>query len=412
MRKEGTAANGWSHCRLRDVAVLQPGLAVGSRMPKDPVVRPYLSVANVQDGHLALTEVKQIAVDRARASRYELRDGDVLMTEGGDFDKLGRGTVWRGQIPGCLHQNHVYAVRPDSTRLLSDYLAAWTASTAGRQYFRACSKQTTNLASVNARQVRNAPLFLPPVEYQASVVAVLSAWARAADKFSALLAAKRRLKRGLMQQLLTGKRRLHPYCSADWVDCTIGDLVQEAKRPVAWDEAAAYELVSVRRWSGGVFSRGQLYGRAIKVKRLYQIRAGDLLLSHIQAAYGAIALVPAEFHGTFVSDLYTVLRSRDESHFAIKYLAYHCQGKRMWHKAYLASNGFFAERLRLNFSLPDFLATRIRVPTLLEEQLAVIELLTLLDREIAVLEQLASGYRTQKRALMQQLLTGRLRVKG
>ena len=53
-----------------------------------------------------------------------LRPGDVLMTEGGDLDKLGRGTVWKGEIPDCLHQNHIYAVRCFRHKLLPEFLAS------------------------------------------------------------------------------------------------------------------------------------------------------------------------------------------------------------------------------------------------------------------------------------------------
>ncbi len=60
----------------------------------------------------------------------------------------------------------------------------------------------------------------------------------------------------------------------------------------------------------GVFSRESLYGHQIKVKKLQTIHAGDFLLSHIQAAYGAMALVPQEFDGAKVSELYTILRAK------------------------------------------------------------------------------------------------------
>lgn len=123
---------GWRCVRLREIAALQTGLAKSPKKLRDPVVRPYLRVANVQDGRVDLSEVKTIEVERTAASRFELQYGDVLMTEGGDFDKLGRGSVWRGEIPECLHQNHVFAVRADTSRLLPEYLSAWTASELGR----------------------------------------------------------------------------------------------------------------------------------------------------------------------------------------------------------------------------------------------------------------------------------------
>src|SRR5258708_3193712 len=98
---------GWKRVALEEVAEVRTGLALGKRDISDPVERPYLRVANVQDGYLDLSTIKMVSVSRADAERYALRRHDVLLTEGGDFDKLGRGTVWRGEVPGCLHQNHV-----------------------------------------------------------------------------------------------------------------------------------------------------------------------------------------------------------------------------------------------------------------------------------------------------------------
>lgn len=111
--KLGWVPKDWRVMKLKKVAEIQTGLAKGKKNITDPVFLPYLRVANVQDGHLDLSEIKKIKVSRNKISRYSLKNGDVLLTEGGDFDKLGRGTVWRNEIPNCLHQNHIFVVRPD-----------------------------------------------------------------------------------------------------------------------------------------------------------------------------------------------------------------------------------------------------------------------------------------------------------
>ena len=86
----------WKIAALESVAEVRTGVAKSvERSRRDPVRRPYLRVANVQDGYLKLDEVKEIEVERKHVVRYTLKAGDVLLTEGGDFDKLGRGAVWR-----------------------------------------------------------------------------------------------------------------------------------------------------------------------------------------------------------------------------------------------------------------------------------------------------------------------------
>lgn len=157
---------------LRRVATIHTGLTVDdSRVDgTETVTRPYLRVANVQDGYLALEDLTEIAVSPRLAARCELRPGDVLMTEGGDLDKLGRGTVWPGTVPGCLHQNHVFAVRPHGDKLDSAYLALVTSTHRARAYFESTGTRTTNLASTNASKIGDFPIPLRPLSLQRALV--------------------------------------------------------------------------------------------------------------------------------------------------------------------------------------------------------------------------------------------------
>lgn len=151
---------------LAQLAEVRTGLAKGRAPDQATTTKPYLAVSNVKDGYLDLSSIKDIVVERERVSRYELRRGDVLMTEGGDLDKLGRGTVWEDEIPGCLHQNHVFAVRVNADKLDPWYLAALARSPYGRSFFLGCAKRSSNLASINKAQVSAFRVPLMPVREQ------------------------------------------------------------------------------------------------------------------------------------------------------------------------------------------------------------------------------------------------------
>ena len=133
--------------RLGAVAAIQGGFTIDEKRVNgiDSVTLPYLRVANVHDGSLALEDVREVTLPRALAERSTLRPGDVLMTEGGDPDKLGRGAVWTGELNPCLHQNAIFAVRPDS-RLLPEYLALVTRTRYARAYFEMTASKTTGVA--------------------------------------------------------------------------------------------------------------------------------------------------------------------------------------------------------------------------------------------------------------------------
>lgn len=187
--------------RLGYVCQLQSGITVdGSRNASgDWITRPYLRVANVQAGYLDLSSVTEVTVPKAMAARSTLRPGDVLMTEGGDLDKLGRGTVWRGEIPNCLHQNHVFALRPDPDRLDADYLALMTQTVHGRCYFESTGSKTTNLASTNSSKIMGFPIPLPALSRQRELVREVR------KRLDVLARAKTKVDRQL--ELLTERRQ-------------------------------------------------------------------------------------------------------------------------------------------------------------------------------------------------------------
>ena len=135
-------------------------MTLGKAVGADAVELPYLRVANVQVGYVDLSEVKTVEVERDAVVRHSLCAGDVLMTEGGDLDKLGRGALWFGSVDPCLHQNHVFAVRCRPT-LDSRWLVYVLDAPDARQYFIRTAEKTTNLASTNSTVVGGLPIRVP-----------------------------------------------------------------------------------------------------------------------------------------------------------------------------------------------------------------------------------------------------------
>lgn len=198
----GRVPEHWQTKRLKHIANVQTGVAKGKdNQGKDTIVVPYLRVANVQDGYLSLDDVATIEIPREDLVRYSLQPGDVLMNEGGDFDKLGRGSVWQGEIEPCIHQNHVFAVRP--TAVPSAWLNAFTGSLAAQFYFMGRAKQSTNLASISSSNIMELPVAMPPA---AEVDLLLAHLDRETARIDALIEKKTRfieLLREKRQALIT-----------------------------------------------------------------------------------------------------------------------------------------------------------------------------------------------------------------
>ena len=166
----------WPEHRLGDIAEVVSGVTKGRKFgDKQTVVVPYLRVANVQAGHIDLAELKTIEVLPRDVAQLALQHGDVVMTEGGDFDKLGRGALWEQDIPDCIHQNHVFRVRLNQSVALPEFFVTYLLSGKTREYFLRCAKRTTNLASINMTQLRGLPVVLPSIDVQHDFVERFSA---------------------------------------------------------------------------------------------------------------------------------------------------------------------------------------------------------------------------------------------
>jgi len=166
----------WAVTAFDEVAVVIGGVTKGRDLRgKRVVVCPYLAVANVQRGYFKLEGLKSIEISENELPKYLVHEGDLLITEGGDWDKVGRTAIWSGGVERCLHQNHVFKARVPSEQLLKEWVALVFNSGIGRDYFAGASKQTTNLASINMTQLRSFPLPIPPLDEQRRILDVLAA---------------------------------------------------------------------------------------------------------------------------------------------------------------------------------------------------------------------------------------------
>ena len=204
----------WRKTQLRHCAAIKSGITLGKKYEKTDnlVERPYLRVANVQDGYVDLSVLTTIEVTQDEDLKYRLRAGDVLMTEGGDRDKLGRGCVWHGEIEPCLHQNHIFAVQTSKETLLPEFLEYLTVSDVGRSYFDVTAIKTTNLACTSSSKVLAFTIPLPSVEEQAEIVEALNTKCAGID---ALVAKKQQYlteienyKKSLIYEYVTGKKEV------------------------------------------------------------------------------------------------------------------------------------------------------------------------------------------------------------
>lgn len=169
----------WRELQLEIMADIVSGITKGRKIAGKQLTKvPYMAVSNVKDGYIDWTTVKTIEATDQEINQYRLLPDDVLMTEGGDPDKLGRGAIIRTPLENCIHQNHIFRVRLDESHILPDYFAEYLKHQRAKRYFLGCAKQTTGIASINMKQLKALPVLLPPLELQNE----FSAFIRQIDK--------------------------------------------------------------------------------------------------------------------------------------------------------------------------------------------------------------------------------------
>lgn len=165
----------WKEQPLESMADIVSGITKGRKIKEQSMIKvPYMAVSNVKDGYIDWTTVKTIEATEQEIEQYRLLSDDVLMTEGGDPDKLGRGAIIKEPLENCIHQNHIFRVRLNESMLLPGFFAEYLKHQKAKRYFLRCAKQTTGIASINMRQLKVLPVLVPPLKHQEQFAAFVA----------------------------------------------------------------------------------------------------------------------------------------------------------------------------------------------------------------------------------------------
>ena len=411
----GLIPEDWAVTPLSRVADIRGGIAKNANTSiSDPISVHYLRVANVQDGFLSLGDVSRIELSRGDLLRYKVLPGDVLMNEGGDLDKLGRGAIWRGEFDPCVHQNHVFVVRCKA-ELMPEYLNIWTATSPVRRFFLVAGKQTTNLASISKSSLGELPVALPSLPEQHAIAAALSDVDALLAGLDRLIAKKRDLKQAAMQQLLTGQTRL-PGFQGEWAVKRLEEHVSFLRNGVnSRAELTANGLIKYLHY-GDIHASAKVTLDPSAMPSLSQERAhtldrlkdGDLVFvdaSEDLDGVGKSVEVVGATGIQFVAGLHTIAARFDKTVLADGFKAYlqFCPPFRQHLKRLAAGTKVYATNRR------HIASVEMRLPAA-EEQTAIAAVLSDIDAELTALEVRRAKTRALKQAMMQELLTGKTRL--
>lgn len=369
----------------------------GKAPPKTERGIPLITARNVRKGYLDFS-VKEY-IDEKKFKDWMVRGipsiGDVLFTTEaplGNVSMYPLGTFALGQ--------RLVTLRPDRAILEGNFLMYFLLSKEGQSAIK-FRKSGTTADGIKQSELRKIKIPLPPLPEQKKIAEILSCWDEAIEKTEKLIEAKEKLKRGLMQKLLSGGMRNKEY-KQNWRSYELNNFISINKKKVDpkknKEKLICIELEHIESATGRI-TGSILSTDLLSTKNYFEV--GNILFGKLRPYLKKYA--KPEFAGICSSEIW-VLNS-DPKICTSNYLFYLVQSNRFITLAN-ASTGTKMPRADWSymsghiFSLPS-----------LEEQMLISNILNYLDCEKNNLKSMSGNFSKQKSALMQQLLTGKTRVK-
>lgn len=342
-----------------------------------------------------LIETETAANQAAISGKYPFKEGDVLYSKIRPYLRKAYLAEFSGI---CSADMYPLKTQPtfDSRLLLHVLLSDRFTHFANTQSAR------TGFPKINREEISEYALALPlsTVE-QKLIAAVLDTWDTAISKTYQLVAQKEQRKKALMQQLLTGKRRLSGFNEA-WRETHLGDCFTERNEVARID----LPLLSITADRGVILqSESDKKDTSNEDKAKYKrICAGDIGYNTMRMWQGRSALSGLE---GLLSPAYTIVTPREKAD--VLFFSYLFKTPKLIHLFFRQSQGLVDDTL--NCKYPDFSSVRVKVPASKNEQIAIAEVLQDADKEIQLLGAKLDALKQQKTGLMQKLLTGQIRVR-
>lgn len=372
-------------------------------------MRKYLRVANILDGYIDTSNVLEMPFTDKEYERFLLKEGDILLNEGQSLELVGRSAIYKGRPENCCFQNTLIRFSPGELvhGRYAQHLFRFCLIT-GR--FAKIASRTTSIAHLGVERFSSMVVPVPPLPEQEEISRVAEKWDRAIDLTERLIAAKQERRTWLMQQLLTGKRRL-PGFEGDWRTVHLGEIFERVQRSIPDGEFP--EVLSITAKVGFVSQR-QKFSKVIAGKNLEHyvlIRRGEFSYNKgnsLTYPQGCVFRLKEFEEGAVPSVFYSFRAASPEV--SLDFYSHFFSAGGLNHQLSRVINSGVRNDGLLNLNASDFFALRVPLPPLGEQE-RIAEILSTATNELALLRAQLDALREQKKGLMQQLLTGKVRVR-
>jgi type I restriction enzyme S subunit len=403
MDRPETLLNGWSFVKLSKIIQdLPSGVSVnGDDRSADPSEAGVLKVSSVSNGRFFPSENKVISGTEVERARMPVSRGDLLISRSNTFDLVGASGMVKENAPNLYLPDKLWkVVLKDPTKDNLEWLLQLLNSSSMRQSLKNIATGTSgSMKNISKPSFLSIRVLRPTFPEQKKIAAILSTWDRAIELTEKLIATKQKRKQALMQQLLTGKVRLPGFETTTWKSCHLGDVAKNSTRRngASTEQSIVYSVTN----SVGMIPMDEgVIGESIE--RYKTVSRFDFAYNPMRINVGSIAMWNGD-EDVLVSPDYVVFQCGPK--LDAEFLE-HFRKTHYW-SHFVTRAGGGSVRVRIYFK--DLAAMKLNLPPL-EEQKAITSVLNTQNKELKLLEAKRDYLRELKKGLMQQLLTGKVRV--
>ena len=353
--------------------------------------------------------LKLLRVSEKEKEKFSALKGDVFFTRSSlKKEGIARCNLFNENVKDTVFECHIMRIRPQKEKVNSYFLFRYCQSHYARKILISHSK-TTSMTTIDQYSLYSLLVSLPSLKEQQKIADILTTWDDAINKQQELITAKQHLKKGLMQKLLSGQVRFAGF-SDDWQMVRLGKIATKSSKK---NKKELIKVVFSNSAVNGIVPQNEYFDKDIaqqgKLSGYYLVKNGDFVYNPRISKYAPAGPISRNLnnHTGLVSPLYTVFRIKID--LEILFLEYFFKGKQ-WIKYVKNIANYGARHDRMNISSVAFFNMPILLPSKPEQQ-KIADVLILADDEITRLNLQLTELKQQKKALMQQLLTGKIRVK-
>ncbi len=371
---------------------------------------PLIKMGNIGRGKIDLSKIEYLPKNVNYSKNDILKYNDILFNTRNTLDLVGKVSIWKNEALFALYNSNLLRLyfKEDFVEN-NDYVNFQFNSEITLANLKKYATGTTSVAAIYTKDLLKLKFLLPPLPEQKKIADCLSTWDSAIEKQSALINVLTQRKKALMQQLLTGKKRL-PGFSDEWKEVKLGDLFEKINRK---NEEGNTNVVTISAQRGFV-KQTDFFNKSVASETLDNYS----LIYHGEFCYnksysngyplGATKRLIA-FEKAVVTTLYICFKIKDQKKSNGSFFEQFFEANSLDRSLIkIAQEGGRAHGL-LNVSLSDFFNIKIKLPPI-EEQTAIAEILAAADRELQLQKEKLAQLQTQKKGLMQVLLTGKKRL--